>query len=949
MFCLVKFQVMNMRFILLLGVMFQEEREVYGKEILTLYQELRALGNSYSEGDNEPMSLSPLDVIIKDCLKLASHLKIHLDNQIQLENYGRGLSSILVEKNQEIDDLNIKVAENSLSRDVVASYLNSHQGMQLEYMNQVADEFVQRLLSLTAVVSVDDEDVGKEVLDSFSLVERRTSKLVERYFQIFSEVYHLGQCLSTVRSDLAVGHHSEFKIVFDAARWELLESKNKEGYFLQTVSELKQEKDGLVEQLSGITHELESAKAEASRTKALQEQAEVKFMTVKEKLGIAVTKGKSLVQQRDALKQLLNDKMVELERCSTELQQKSVALESAQARVEELSKIEDTVFSLQGLLSQQNNIISEVEAVVSKLEYPIEEPSAEVVDKIRWLVDQRQVAVRELQSLKDALSAVDLPETLLSSDSESRLNWIISSFSESKENIAKLRDELSSLLETVTLHESQLLEAKEKNDNLTSSISKEREEIMSLQIFNQDLKSKFEGITEKISLVSSERNQLMKALLDISEIAQDPSSQTIDALVEGCIGKVNEWKLIGHVSAMYPEQFQLMQQSLFLREQEIALYGMILEEDNIDKTVIISMSKQLEEAHEELKSKNDEKDILQKEFERVEERCSLLREKLSLAVKKGKGLVQDKEGLKNSLEEKVSEIEKLKHDLQVHKLMVAEFKEKIESLSADSILIKQLEIDIVSLKEEREQMEQLLRESNHSFHEVTNAINGICLPEDLNSQAPAEKVKSISKYILDIEGVKASTDRELEGAKAEALTLVTKLAHAHATIGNLEKTISEMEKNILVALEEKEDAKISKVSAEQELEVVKKDLDNVTGKLTQSYVAIRNLEDSIFKLTHEKKEIEDQSEQEIISLSAQLATCQDELVQARRMVENQSNELVSHLGGLEMLIKEDSLSVMMVEGFKKKAESLQGLGVLIERVREKFAASESKEFLDSEV
>ncbi|CAA6659637.1 unnamed protein product [Spirodela intermedia] len=906
-----------------------------GREIVTLYETLRAMTNSQSglvsgdntkagdsDDDSNTFSLSPMDAIIKGCSEIASHLKSDWDERQQLENHARGLSVIVFAKNQEIEELKMEVAENSMSRDIVFSYLNSLQEAQTEYLRQSTDAFVWRLLSsLATVVTLDEEDLEKDVLDGFSLVEKRTTKLIEKHSQFLSEISQLGRCLSTVQSDFMIPQHNELKLVFDAARQELLEGKSKE-----------KEKDEILERLYRMTHDLEEAKVEASKAKAGLEQAESKFMTVKEKLSMAVTKGKSLVQHRDALKKLLSDKTAELERCLLELQQKSEALDSTQARVEELSKSEDIILSLQDSLSQQSKVLCEIEEVVSQIDYPMNVPSVELVDKVRCLVDQKHTAEGVLQGyskLQGALSSVDLPQDVSSSDSESQLNWLLRSFTESKENAAKLRDELSSMQAAVISCESQLLEANKEIDGLTASISERREEVSSLQDVNEDLKSKYEGIVEKLSHVSSEKNQLMKVLIDLSESTEDQSSQVIDTLIENCLGKAEEWRRTAHESSVFSELFQRMQSLVFMKEQELALSTMICEEERLDRAVVMNMSNQLKQAYEEIKSLRNEKDGLQKDFERVEE------------SQKGKGLVQDREGLKLSLDEKNSEIQKLQHDLQLQDSATAELKGQIEILSADVGHIKQLEIDIASLKQERDQMKQLLRESGDSFQKMVGAINHISLPYSINSEDPAEKLKRISEYIHEVTVVKASKDQELEQAKDEALTLIA---------------LSEMEKKVSAILEEKEDAKLGKVSAEQELEKVKEDVDSLTDKLTQSYVTIRNLENalsqaenSISILTNEKNGIEGESKLEIISLNAKLAACVEELVEARDKVENRSAELISHLRNLETLTKDEGLFVMMVEGFREKIEGLKSFGLLIENLRDRFAASGLEGNPDSEL
>ncbi|XP_078435064.1 TGN-related, localized SYP41 interacting protein isoform X2 [Wolffia australiana] len=885
---------------------YKEEREAYGRELVALHQELKSMVD-YSagiaegaEGVDDILALSPLNSVVMGCAKLASHLKSNMNEQrTQVENYVRDLSSIVSAREEEIEALNFKVAE-----------------------KQSSEGFVERLLSLTSVVNMDDEDV----FDGFSLVEKRTAELVERYSLNLSEVYQLAQCLSYVGPDFKLSHHHDLRIVFEAARRELLEGKNKEEYFLRTIDELKQEKDSISEQL----HE----------AKALLEQAENKFKTAKEKLGMAVTKGKSLVQQRDSLKQLLNEKTAALERCAIDLD----------ARTEELSKHEAMLVSVQNLMSGQNAFQNELEVVLSQVEYPMDGASMEAIERVSWLIHQKKLAAGEIQGynrLRGLLCSADLPEALLSSDSEVQLKWVLSSYVESKEKLTKLQTELSSVESALASSERKLLETEKKNDSLTASIIEERGEFDSLKFVNQELDFKYNEIVEKMSHISSERNQLVDALMGIYGVAEGESSLAVNALIEVCLGKVNEWKRVAHESSFYPEGLEVLQRLLFLREMDLALYEMILGEENTSRTAVTELSNRLMQANEELTSLRNENVAMKKDLDRVEERSALIREKLSMAVKKGKGLLQDRDSLKLSLDEKNSEIESLKHDLQGQESETAKLKEQIETLKAEVMLMKQLEINEVSLKEEIEKLKELLQDSNYSLSEVVTAVDGICLAYSLTEQTPPEKLKKLSNYISELESVKSSMSQELESSKVEVLSLASGLTLASSTIRELEKGLSEMERNTATQLEEKEDAQLQKASAEQELKTVKKDADSLTDKLTQSYVTIKNLEDalsvaenSISSLTHKKKENEEKSEEEIKLLRTRLVTCENELSVAHCRIQNQSDELAFHLRNLELVTKEDGLSFMMVEGFKKNAEYLQDVGLLIDKICDKVTESE---------
>jgi predicted RNase H-like nuclease (RuvC/YqgF family) len=75
-----------------------------------------------------------------------------------------------------------------------------------------------------------------------------------------------------------------------------------------------------------------------------------------------------------------------------------------------------------------------------------------------------------------------------------------------------------------------------------------------------------------------------------------------------------------------------------------------------------------------------------------------------MAIKKGKGLVQDRDNLKGLINEKNSEIERLKVDLQKQESAVSEYKDEINRLSSDLENIPKLEAVINEKNSEIEQL-----------------------------------------------------------------------------------------------------------------------------------------------------------------------------------------------------------------------------------------------------
>ncbi|XP_062021395.1 trans-Golgi network-localized SYP41-interacting protein 1-like [Rosa rugosa] len=129
------------------------------------------------------------------------------------------------------------------------------------------------------------------------------------------------------------------------------------------------------------------------------EQSEQRVSSLREKLTIAVTKGKGLVVQRDGLKQSLNEKYVELERFSQELQMKDARLLEIEAKLEAFSESGERVEALESELSYIRNsatalresfllkdsVLQRIEEILEDLDLPEHFYSRDIIEKIDWL------------------------------------------------------------------------------------------------------------------------------------------------------------------------------------------------------------------------------------------------------------------------------------------------------------------------------------------------------------------------------------------------------------------------------------------------------------------------------------------------------------------------------------------------------------------------------------
>jgi chromosome segregation ATPase len=204
---------------------------------------------------------------------------------------------------------------------------------------------------------------------------------------------------------------------------------------------------------------------------------------------------------------------------------------------------------------------------------------------------------------------------------------------------------------------------------------------------------------------------------------------------------------------------------------------------------------------EEIHVLKNEKDSLQKELERVEERSSLLREKLSMAVKKGKGLVHEREGLKQVLNEKSSEIENLKQVLEgknseIEKLKYALNENKSETENMKEILDTK-NSDIENLKHALDEnnsltdnLKQVLDGKTSEIERLKHALDESCMETENLNQTLIEKTSEADmiKQELDAKNIGIENLRhEIESRESAMTDLKEHVEHLSLQVAHFEK------------------------------------------------------------------------------------------------------------------------------------------------------------------
>ncbi|KAF3507209.1 hypothetical protein F2Q69_00008054 [Brassica cretica] len=766
--------------------------------------------------------------------------------KIQHDDALKELQGIIIKKDEEIAHLTTKISELSSSS-------------QDEEEQQLVAATDRILLSLSNVFGQEEPQLGSSVSEKITNLENGVAFLSAKYTEFYYGADQLRKCLSSDDADLRF--QEDFGSALGGACSELLELKEKEASLHERLTHLEDENRKLVEGVSKDREMIESMRTEL-------EQEKTRCVNTKEKLSMAVTKGKALVQNRDALKHQISEKTTELENRLAELQEKTVALETcellkgqleqslaemadelhdksvsleacevAKREVEqsldekakeleeclmklqaldeselikgELVKSEAMVASYQEVASSKSSIIENIETILSH----INDSSEDIIEKVRSLVEEReelQNVSQEYNRLKDMNFSIDLPEEISESTLEARLTWLSESFLHSKDEVSALQNQI---------------------ERLSTSLSAEMEEKSSIREELDDITLRFKALEETAERDSLEREETVRRLVETSGLMMTEGVEHHALLVDRSLDQI-EKKLRDSSESTYgnEELFERLQSLLYASGLELSLCKEMLGEDSL----------QVSNLSNELASVKEEKIALETDLERSEEKSVLLKDKLSMAIKKGKGLVQDREKLKAQLDEKNSEIEKLMLELQELTGTVDSYKNQISTLSGDLERTKELEDELVAVKDERDELKQSISLNDTLLQKVMS------IPVDLATEDSSEKIDRLVGYFKEVQEARVEEQEELEKVKEEASTLVSKLAEAHTALKLVEDALSAAEGNIDRLAEENRQVQAAKELVELELQKAVGEASSLSSELDEA-CAIRNTLEAALK------------------------------------------------------------------------------------------------------
>ncbi|CAI9784755.1 unnamed protein product [Fraxinus pennsylvanica] len=264
---------------------------------------------------------------------------------------------------------------------------------------------------------------------------------------------------------------------------------------------------------------------------------------------------------------------------------------------------------------------------------------------------------------------------------------------------------------------------------------------------------------------------------------------------------------------------------------------------NTDEQDVVIMSKKLEDYMGELmflKQQKDEyvqnnqslvhdlealeikKNELQELLNQEEQKSASFREKLNVAVRKGKSLVQQRDGMKQVIEELTAEVERLKSEINLNKNVVLEYDQRIKDLSVNQERVQGLESENMFLKDRVAETERYLQERQSSLSMILDTLGDIDVGLARNIVDPVEKLKEIGRHCHGLHTALGSAEQESKKSKRAAELLLAELNEVQerndALQEELEKASSELsdlseEKDLAEAAKHEALARIEKLSA----------------------------------------------------------------------------------------------------------------------------------------
>ncbi|CAH8328369.1 unnamed protein product [Eruca vesicaria subsp. sativa] len=506
---------------------------------------------------------------------------------------------------------------------------------------------------------------------------------------------------------------------------------------------------------------------------------------------------------------------------------------------------------LEQSLMHRNNLIQRWEALLGNIDMPLQLKSMEVENKIEWLASTISEATNDKYTLQQKIDNLEVYCQSLTADLEVSQKQV-SDVEANLRSVDNERVHLSERLETLNGDQ----------DNLSAKA-------IHLEVENEELKNQVKDLHGKLveKLGNEEQLQTFQGDLlnlrctindvieedGLQDLAVASNSETLDVLLR---------KLIDYYKNLVTSSLPRERDDSFcetrpskadvrsgesLGTHEATSPGHhpeladcnIVEATSRDITVVetpdvSSLTKDLDEALHVQKLAREERDLfmekqqslvaenealdkkiieLQEFLKQEEQKSASAREKLNVAVRKGKALVQQRDSLKQTIEELNAEHGRLKSEVIKRDEMLLENGNKFRELESYAMRVEALESECQLLKNHLQETENILQQRSDTLSMTLNALNSIDIGDEGDRYDPVLKLQRISQLFQNMSTAVASAEQESIKSRRAAELLLAELNEVQERNDSMQEELSKLTYEIQQISRQKDAAEAAKVEA----------------------------------------------------------------------------------------------------------------------------------------
>ncbi|XWS70558.1 hypothetical protein CRYUN_Cryun03dG0057800 [Craigia yunnanensis] len=485
---------------------------------------------------------------------------------------------------------------------------------------------------------------------------------------------------------------------------------------------------------------------------------------------------------------------------------------------------------LEQSLMERNHLVQRWEELLDGIDMPSQLRSMEPEGKIEWLGGALSEANRDRNSLQKKIDNLENYCGLLAADVEESERRI-TDLEADLQSVALEREHLSQRLQTLT----------SDHHNLAAKAAH-------FELENEDLQVRVSGLQEELVKGIEKEEHLLKMEGEIGrlqnlvyDVLQDPEAKDLvsggsnTACLEGLLKKLIE--NYTNLKSLNPELVDIEMDQTKLGDPTLdearSRDALTTQED------VASLKKELEEALHDLMQVKEERDEhfgkhqslldevqalerkreeLQELLNQEEQKSASVREKLNVAVRKGKSLVQQRDSLKKTIEEMNAEMEHLKSELSHRENALADYELKMRDFFGFPERVDALEADSLFLRNHLTETERMLEEKEHILSRLLNAIANIDVGVEIETFDPVETLERIEKVFHDLHATVASSEQESRKSKRAAELLLAELNEVQERNDGLQEDLAKVASEFTEVMKERDVAEAAKLEVLSRLE-----------------------------------------------------------------------------------------------------------------------------------